>query len=243
MSKIFSGGMLLITMTIYFTLLSFIVASALNLQVEAFENTGTLDDVDGYEYISQFGGECSVPRSYYDAKTLNTYEVSGVRLPRLNCVNSPGVTSPDMCNAIHGCSWDTTSSGWWLWKEEYDTCLGTINATEYGMEMEYVLGNWRVAEHENSVAGKFWHMCNHPEVIYDKETCTEVFACTWLTIDDKINQQLQHTNVVRTFGNLLSFQYDWGFENPVLAGLMNFLLVVVPLLLVIIGIYSLIPFI
>lgn len=243
MSKIFQGGMLLIIMAIYFTMLSFIVASALNVQAESFQNTGVLDDIDGYSYIEQFGGECGTPRSFYDAKTLDIYEVRGTRVSRLNCVNSPGVTSPDMCNAIEGCSWNTTSSGWWLWKEEYQTCLGVINATSYGLEMEFVLGNWRVAEHENSESGKFWHPCNHPDVKYEKDICVDVFACSWYTIEDKINQQIQHTNVIRTFGNLLSFQYDWGFENPIVAGLLNFLLVVIPLLLVIIGIYSLVPFI
>lgn len=244
MSKIYFGGMLLITMSIYFTMLSFIVASGLNLELESQQNMVINDVGDGYQYIQQFGGECNIPRTYYDPRTLDTREVSSGRgLQRIECENSPGVQSPDMCNAIQGCSWNTTSSGWWIWREEYDTCLGTINGSAYDIETEIVFGYERIQNHENSIPGRFWNVCTHPEVIYNQSMCVDIFGCNWMTIEDKLEIQIQHTNVIRTFGNLLSFQYDWGFENQFIATLINFLLVVIPMLLVLIAIYSLIPFI
>ena len=248
MSKIYSGGILLVIMAIYFTLLSLIVSSDINFKAERFEKDGTIYDVDGYEYIRDFGGYCAAPRFKYDPQTLEINEFGRVDSKTLSCSNSPGVQSPDTCGQIEGCNWDTTTSGFWFWKEEYQTCLGTINASYYGIETGTMIGQEIVIPHDGTPETGFDPRqrvtpCDHESIKGDRNVCEGVFGCSWATIQDELESKARHTNVVRTFGSLLSFNHDWGFENPFISNLMTFLLVIIPMLLVIIGIYAMVPFI
>lgn len=240
----FQAGKWLILLFIYFTFFVLIVAS-----VNTFD--GEISDLNNYntsvssEDFQDMNYEftCEEPRYYYTANAEKDVYDKTAR-DRLHCSESYGVISNESCNDIEGCSWDFVTTGALWWKESDYYCLGYINSSYYGVDS--TTNGRRIASHENR---GFWSKinlfndpspCTHPNVIYNRTNCI-AFSCSWVEFDfsEKLNSP---SKIMRVIGDVFTFRHDFGFQNSTVTFLFKFIFLILPLIMLAIMIYLLLPF-
>lgn len=230
----FRGGMVVVIMVIYFTFFIAIVDSTEQMkgQIDT-RNVTELSYSSDYNLLSD--GYCNSPRYEFNSereRVLSSDERT------LACEVTAGVKGKEYCERLEGCYWDNATSGFWFWTTEGEaTCLGNVNHTYYNME-KYELSNF-IKYHNNS---NFWNtdtsVCNHPTVI-DNSTLCGFFSCTWS--EESFDADVSYKGIKGTVGDIFTFSYDFNEDNPTMKFLLNFLFVVVPLLILLIAVYTLIP--
>ena len=233
----YRAGLLIVLMLMYFTVFIVIVDSSNSIIAESSTNLSNYDYVntlEGYNLVG--GGYCANPRYEFNADTGEEKETNSPQY--LACELTKGVRNRDMCNNIEGCLWDNATTNYWLWTTTGEpTCTGTINASYYGMEKNTLSKTIKI--HENTEFFGQISVCNHPDVISNRSSCDDL-SCTW-TKDDISNVEPSYKGISSTFKEVFTFSYDFAVENETLKFFLNFLFVGIPLILMIIGIYFIIP--
>jgi hypothetical protein len=219
----------------------------------------SVTNADGDITASDLQSRCGEPRTLWKAngtvETSDDTELSNTRRSwirmSLNCDESVGVTDETVCNQIEGCSWETVSAcSWWtqLWcTGSTDTCTGNINGTYYGM-----------AESDSWFGGHY-AIKEDSAVVNDANVCTDynlsvtnctLLSCSWLGSEQlyalketeiKLSQNMWNV-AWNSVGQLITFRYDFGFDTYA-NWVTNFIIFYLPLLLLILAIYAIVPFI
>jgi hypothetical protein len=243
----FGAGIWFILLVVYFFFFVVIVNSVGVLDDIAGDYSGAATNVD---FTSLTGRTyCSDPRYAYDAATGQETVYSSSSRDRLFCEESIGVRDQTTCDSIAGCSWETVTTGFWFWTTVINaTCIGDINATAYGVDMtDPIIGRPRVMSHDSTGVFSSYtpfsspSPCDHENVIFNKTRC-EVFTCSW-TSEAPQETIKSATGIYDTVKTLFLFRYDFGFENAGLAVLANFIFIVLPLLMLIMALYFMLPII
>lgn len=244
----FGAGKWLIVLVIYFMFFILSVNSVQNLVNADNLNSDISLEINNYDFSGILGNSyCSNPRFSYDPATGEKEEYPKAFTDRLRCEESIGVLDQSTCDIIEGCTWENVTSGFWFWETtESASCIGDINATAYGIEVTTSIFRPRVAAHNNTgiYAANTPFLdptpCTHPEVLTNKTKC-DLFSCSW----EDINIQSSYTEpsrVLDTVGDLFTFRYDFGFDNDNYNYILNILTFVIPLLMLIVSIYYMLPF-
>ena len=240
----FGAGMFIVVIIIYFTLFIYTVNSAVNVsnEYDLTGNDSSLDSGgfhdDGIVNVDPVG-ECQNPRHRLNIDYgAGTYEEVPTGLAdTMNCQFTSGMLDNSTCESIAGCEWVVRS--YWFRSDE-TVCDGYIDGTEYDIDIRTnILGMQRVAEHNNTGIGERPSICNHPSVIHDQDLC-EAFLCTW---DTDQEQDVGYQTIYSTVKTLFTFQYDFGVDNAAITGILNFFLIALPLFVLLISVYLIIPFI
>lgn len=239
------AGTMFFVIFLYFVIFILVVDSTANINdVDSELNVTDFSGTQGNLYqIGYFGQVCNNPRSEYDP---NTAEVTESDDPdHLDCEKSRGVLRDDICNSIEGCNWENVTTGFWFWETTEDaTCLGTINASYYGIDTTTFLDNEIVASHSNTdtfndLYGTKKTICNHPNVIRNETLC-QTFSCTY----DFLQTDTQTTDlgsIKRTAGDVFTFRHDFDVDNSFMSFVLNFVFVILPILGLLIAIYFMLP--
>lgn len=227
---VFVAGVWILLLILYFTIFIFIVNGSQNISIESDYNlNSSLNNYDMFENT----GQCSLPRYFYSS---NTGEIKETKYPdNMDCRVNVGVTSSETCNSINGCNWTEVTSGFWLWKETFETCDGSINGSYYGIETTNFLGGVYSKTHDNVNFNDENNVCTHPSVIHNKSLCS-MFSCSWVETNKDI-EQVNYKTLMSSVSDLFTFKYDFGFDNSFIAYIMNFIFFVLPLFMLIIAIY------
>jgi len=242
------AGIGLIVAVIYFFFFIMIVNSAENVVGLGVSSDLVTIDLGAVEFDAIIGSSfCANPRNYYNADTGEQSIYTNAETDRLFCEESAGVLSSSTCNDISGCNWTSVTSGFWFWTTTSEpSCIGDINSTTYGIEKNNpFFGRPRIVSHNNT---GYWEsftpfddpsVCTHPNVIQNKTLCN-MFSCQWelVTADTSFNSV---GSVYSTISEVFTFRYDFGFTNQTLSLLMNFIFIVLPLLLLIVSLYFMLP--
>jgi len=247
----FQAGIFLIFAVAYFFFFILVVNSSENVAGLGATNTSLVNiDLGTVEFDAIIGSSfCTNPRSGYDATTGESYLYSNAQSDRLFCEESIGIKGSSICSDIAGCSWQNVTSGWWFWTSTTSaSCIGNINSSYYNIESTNpIIGRPRVKVHNNT---GYWatytpfndpSACEHPNVLLNKTLC-DMFSCSWeiATADTTFNSV---GSIYSTIAEVFTFRYDFGFSNEAIAVLMNFIFIVLPLLVLIISLYFMIPLI
>lgn len=230
----FRGGMVVVIMVIYFTFFIAIVDTTARIEGETSnQSINDLDYSSDYNLLSD--GYCNSPRYEYDNEGKRLI-ASDERA--LSCTITEGVRGKDYCERLEGCYWDNATTNYWLWTTIGEaTCLGNINHTYYGMD-KYAFSNF-MKPHNNT---NFWStdtsVCNHPTVIDNSSLCNYL-SCSWST--DSLEYDVSYKGIKSTVSDIFTFSYDFETNNATTSFILNFIFVIVPLLILLIAIYSLIP--
>jgi len=236
-------------MVLYFGLMAIIITLVSNLSGTTISTTGG-SDAESYE-----GNWCNTPRLIYEPYNQNPLDITQMTsyeykhtIASLDCGKTAGVTDSTSCASIDGCTWDAPSSFWniisfGLFGAGEDTCVGTV---DYGINAtgEY----WGYGENAYT-DGEVVATCDYPDVKYNETLCN-AFSCTWsytdgiedLDINAEQNKGM-FKSTMKTIGSMLTLKFDYGFDNATARILLNLLLFWIPLLVMIIAIYQLIPLI
>lgn len=239
----FMAGIFIVLIIFYFTMFVYIVNSTdIISQHYGLENgvsnaTGEFVNDGIVDFDPE--GVCQNPRYKYmvdfAAETVDTRPM--MRTESLACINTQGVTDNVTCNSIPGCEWEVQS--FWF-REDKATCAGVVDAAQLGIEVDSsFFGTDIVARHDNSRPTKRVSVCDHPEVVLDEDRC-DLFGCTWETDPDT---DIGYDNIFNTVTTVFTFNYDFGLENAMLVSILNFLFIGLPMLLLVMSIYFIIPFI
>ena len=246
----FGSGILFIVLVVYFFIFILVVSSSEKISALAETNdTIVTINLGNVEFDAIIGSSfCTDPRYYYNAETGEKKKYNLNEYDRLFCEESVGILSQDICDDISGCKWENVTSGWWFWKTVEDaSCIGNINSTYYGIaQTTVVIGRPRIESHNNTGVWAIYtpfsdpSACQHPNVIRNKTLC-DMFSCSWtpVTPDSSFKSV---GNVYSTMSDVFSFRYDFGFANQGLSLFMNFIFIVLPLLILIVSLYFMIPF-
>lgn len=236
----FGGASWLVLLLFYFTMFILIVYSAETIG----DNIGNAS-IDSYEDI--FGrislGEyyCDSPRYKIDPNTAERSEYVGSFSKSLKCLESRGVIDETTCNNIAGCTWENVTSGWWIFESTDDaSCLGTIDALSYGVNVTLELGVNVTAEHSGT-EDRTWYSfypkditpCNHPAVL-ESQTLCNTFSCTW-------SEYVPSTDKKSTIGEvtkeLFTFSYNFNEDNDTLNFILHFIFIIIPAFMLVVAIY------
>jgi len=239
------GASVFFFLFIYFVVFILVADGADSMGTENDDiNVTDFSGTDGGLYgIGYFGQVCNTPRYEYDPESTDVSETNDP--DHLDCERTKGVLRSDICNSIEGCSWENVTSGFWFWETTEDaTCLGSINASYYGIDTTSFLGREVVVEHSNTEVfrdryGSKKSICNHPNVVRNESLCN-TFSCTF----DFLQTDLEDTglsSIRRTAGDVFTFRYDFDVENSVLSFVINFVLVILPMIALLISIYFMLP--
>ena len=243
----FGATTFFILATIYF-IFFIIVANASENLGSMSESDYVTVELDGIEFDALMGSSyCTNPRFKFDPQTGEKSEYGSAWVDSLKCEESAGVLSQSSCETITGCAWENVTGGWWFWETtESASCIGDINATSYGVSQTTpVLGRSYVTGHTNTgLWAKYTPFsdsspCEHPSVLKDIELCS-TFSCTWEKVTPETTFNSVST-IYGTVGDIFTFRYDFGFESTGLTLLVNFLFIILPLLILILSVYYMIP--
>lgn len=231
-------------MVLYFGLMAIIITLVSNISGTTITTTGGT----GGLYVGEW---CNQPRTMYeqfitdpiDTLSMNSY-VFKHTVASLDCGKTAGIIDQTSCETIDGCAWSDPAN----WFQQLfgmggvDTCTGTIG---YGINSTYIIGFGNTASTNGSVVAT----CDYPSVKYNETLC-EVFSCTWSYTDgvedlDITTEQNagMFKKTMKTLGSMLTLQFSYGFTNPTASLLLNLLLFWIPLIILLIAIYQLIPLI
>lgn len=237
---------------VYFILMTFIV-TVIKMSVAGGE---IASDLDMSKVI-----RCDDPREVfypYSTEHNSTDDMTSPNAIRegvssIDCSMSIGVLSSDTCSQIHGCSWESPTPSFWeqfmWWKNTtvMPTCMGTFNTTYYSLNTTTSVffpalnSKMAIAAHNySSLVNGVGSICSSPSVINNNSRC-ELFSCSWGSnkrISDVMQEQIKFDNSIgsnmwKTIGELVSFQFDFGIESDFINYFLNFFVFYLPLLLLI----------
>lgn len=172
------------------------------------ELTPDIKDIEDNYSVSY----CSNPRYKYDPTTLESVEMRMSELATIDCSESIGVKSKNICESIEGCSWSNISlnKGWWnIFCKLYSgacsgsiqSCNGTIDTDSYGISSTDGL----IDEYSTNISSIYIDIfkaidiaqvtrdvspCLHPVIMPDQHACY-LFGCTWNIDAYSINNSYQ----------------------------------------------------
>jgi len=237
-----TGAKWLMMILVYFALMTFIVG-LVNMTMET--DVGSEADTTGTY--------CGGPREIYEPYNPDPLEQEEIGWimekyysAHIDCSKSAGILGQDVCEEIEGCEWGT-SSGWFgsLFGSSDDTCIGTFNHSflENNTVNIGILG-LGVAEYNLTDDEESNFICTHPDV-YDNQTLCEEFSCTFKyreSISDFEGDDIRPRlgllgSIWDVTKDMVSFQFDFGFDESSLNFILNFLLFWLPLIGVGLSIY------
>jgi len=239
----FKAGGMFVLMIIYFIV--FIASVSLGEQINQESSEINVESqIEGLEgYYNDFSKICITPRFEYDPDTADITESNDPN--NLLCEKSKGVLSKTICESIEGCSWENVTNGFWFWKStEPASCLGNINGTAYGIETKTFLGQNYVSDHNNTEYFEDNYniknsVCTHPNVIKNKTLC-DTFSCSYNRLDTP-EPEANLNSIKNSVGDIFTFRHDFGFESTTAQFFGNLLFVVLPLIMLAISIYFMLP--
>lgn len=222
MTKLWAG-VTIIGISIYFILLI-----ALTTYGEAWANEvginfggNATDSVSLNQSIEQ-QSSCDYPRYRYTPD--GEQSKFNFDLDNTDCGISVGALGENECNAVQGCSWENTTSGFLFFSSQEESCVGDINKTYY---------NDGVATSKD--------MCLMDGLQGDKSNCQKLGCTVYEPQDDFGSGDVGFLSMFQQVSDLFTFRYDFGFEG-ILSVVSTLLLVWLPSLIVLLCLYILSPF-
>ena len=247
-----TGAKWLIMLLLYFTVMTVIVTLVSDITPTPISTTG------GYDLGSNTSAVgCSLPRTYYqldipdggsDWYVAQSYANTPDETGHIQCENSKGQLSNTTCLAISGCDWEEEKVFWFFGTGDY-SCVGVINETwintsdietfhYIGYDLNYIVyddglnstGLWE----DRPVQG----ICGYDAVV-DNQTRCEEMSCTWGITSHQIDYfTAQDIEVELGMGKkiwtvvkeMVTFKFDFGFENGTANFILNFLIFWLPLI-------------
>ena len=241
----FKSGVWVILLFLYFVLFIIIVNT-----VDGVTNS-TTNDIDDTVTGFSTGYVCDAPRYRWNPSNGEYTEFKHGFLALLDCDNSIGVESQSRCESIGGCSWaNTTDSDFWYWitfgiigsetitkKCKGNMSFSGVNVTSHtggDTVSPFIEPSYYFNSEEESI-----NLCRHPVISLNSTACL-LAGCTW-TKYDYTNNLDNPSNILNTMGTIFAFRYDFGTTGTT-STLLNIFLVLIPLLMLIFGIYFSLPF-
>lgn len=242
----FKAGQWVVILFFYFTVLIIIVAASDNLYGEIYV-TGEAG-IEGYDnLLFMTDAACENPRFKYNPTTGESSQYNRGQVDSLDCSQSYGTLSKNDCDSITGCSWDNVTSGFWFWKSIDEGCTGYIDSDSYGVDSKVkdLFGGISVKPHDTYTAFSSSNVksispCNHANVVRDEELC-RLFSCSWVSVDFTENYD-KPSSILKTMGSVFTFKYDFGIENNLLSWILRFMFIVLPLIMLMVSVYMMLPF-
>lgn len=226
-----TGAKWFVVIIIYFAVMTFIVGLIGQTAGTSFGN----------ESVS-IGTYCDSPRDIHIAYSEDVIDWDSTIAfnwknhydAHIECKRSAGVLGQDTCESIEGCIWDTPT--FWYIPLGSATCIGTMNQsfitttgthnTIYGEEID---------DFDDINGDNTDIICEHPTVL-NNETLCNIFSCSWyyhtganeLEIDEPKLSGLKA--VWNTAKEMITFRFDFGFNDPSLMIILNFLVFYLPLI-------------
>jgi len=234
-----TGAKWFVTILIYFVVMTFTVGLIGQLTATTIGSETALS-----------GTYCDEPRDVYEPYSVNPLDQTDITFnwrnhyqAQIECGESAGVVGQSACETLDGCSWDAPS-GLWAWiSGADDTCIGELNytfitsegthSTLYGEEIDTFLD----INGDNSDI-----ICEHPDILYNQTLC-EAISCSYIAHSGAEDLKLDTPklsvlgNLWKTAKDMVSFRFDFGFDDANLSYLVNFLVFYLPLLGLIISGY------
>jgi len=169
-------------------------------------------------------------------------------------------SSNDICDAIDGCSWEQGKILWIIPSGDY-SCVGEFNHTWINeTDTETHLGDLYISYLDDD-GGVFVDrpvrgICGYAPVLDNQTRCLEM-SCSWgVKINDIDYFTANQINDIDGFGqgkslfgttwdvvkDLVTFRFDFGFDNGSANFLLNLLIFWIPLIALILAIVQFIPF-
>jgi hypothetical protein len=244
-------------LVLYFFIMTFLVGLISSVGVVA---------VDSATLVT--GTFCDDPRNAYESYNINPVGFSDIATTftettkiqsSIECDESIGVINNETCVAISGCVWEDTNS-WWqnlIDAEDVFTCTGHFDWFDANETMSGIPTNWRIRPMETSYEGLDYSVCHHPDVIENQTRCEQA-SCTWRAINNAPSVLFDPNNINlnadtsvfkstwRATKDMFLFRFDFGFEDDggVLSPtyFLTFLIFWLPLFLLLLAIYQMLPF-
>lgn len=215
------AGKWAIGVLVYFVLLSFILSLANAISTEYDLDFITSSSIDELSNGTTTIGTCEDPRYYVNSGGELKEEFVG---NRKSCASTLGVYDSDTCSTIQGCTWDNITTGFWWWTSTgAESCIGDINVTYYNNGSG--IGTTRV--------------CDMYTLSSDEASCNAI-GCTW---NDGSAESITYATVSSLFVDLFTFDISFGFENDFFNNFIILLLIYVPLIILAVAIYFMLPII
>lgn len=204
-----------------FCLLYLILAYAVTASVTAYntENINVSGNESVQDSLSLSGGSCQGPRERGDV--FSSFD-------SLKCTSTP-VEDENVCNEINGCSWSNATTTL-LFFETAASCRGTINATAYDSTAQ--------VNSDTLTSPGFCELSGYDN---DRATCERV-GCQWVDAQNiEVTPTSGFSTVTSTIGVLSGFRADIIGLPPLVSFLYSMFTFYIPLVLLIISIYYMIP--
>lgn len=248
----FKAGIWFSLISLYFMLFIVLVSSSQSFgaEINATSSGSVVSGGDVPNVLQSVGQEetrCVLPRKAY-APDSTSYRVSPLSL---KCENSAGGISESNCNEIAGCTWGSVNESTLtsiinfitFQSTANETCNGYINITspEYG-------GEFVRNPLPNAFASSKTNVCNLPNV-QDSPYYCGLLGCTiesrtvGLSGGTSFESVLSAGNLFSVVGNLITFNYDFGFESEALSLVLTLVFFYLPLILWVVSLYFAIPII
>lgn len=212
----FRAGSLFVFVLIYMILAYAITAGITSVSAADINVTGNESVQDS---LSLSGGTCEPPRERGDIFAS---------FDSLRCTSTP-VEDEAVCNDINGCTWSNATSTL-LFFETSASCDGVINATSYDSTAQ--------TDEESLVEPEFCEL----EGFDDSQSTCEQVGCTWINPDEtQVTASSGFSTVTSTFGVLSGFRADIIGLPSMVGWLYAMFTFYIPLVLLLISIYYMIP--
>jgi hypothetical protein len=220
----------------------------------------SVTNLDGDITATDLQSRCGNPRTLWningsiqvsDDTGLSSRERAWIGVS-LTCKESVGVTAQSSCEQIEGCSWSSVSICPWYYSwcgETQNTCTGNINGSFYGISPEGT-GIFSGNHYAGSGVGITTNAVDICEDFDLNVSSCLLLSCSWLGSEQlynirqeeiKLNQNMWNV-AWNSVGQLITFRYDFGFDTYA-NWVTNFIIFYLPLLLLILAIYAIVPFI
>lgn len=249
-----TGAKWMIMLVLYFTLMTVVVSLIISIASSSIAPTG------GYDITTNSTGVyCSLPRTTYEPwvengeQTIRATSSDDIHNPNprnnadwlgtLECKYSRGQLGQDQCESISGCEWEQYQLFWFIGVGDY-TCRGEYNHSWINeSDTQIFLGDLYISyddglENDIFVDRPDYGICEYEPVKNNQTRCLDM-GCTWGKVTKDID--LFSSTDVGLNGNMLStmwdvikdmvsFRFDFGFDNTTVNFILNFLIFWLPLI-------------
>jgi hypothetical protein len=219
----FSAGLAFIGILVYMVLAFVLTAGMTSFSTGSGAGELNVTGSEGIqESLQLYGGVCEGPRER--ASIFDSFN-------SLSCDSIPGAASEGSCNLIEGCAWENESTSFFLF-DSPATCGGRVNASFYD---------------QNAVYGASTRYLSSPDVcdlsgLDTSQRDCELLGCNWVDASDyQIGATSGFSTVVSTLGALTGFNASIIGLDGLLAFLYSVFAFYIPLVLLIIAIYFMLP--
>ena len=225
------GAKWFVVILIYFAVMTFIVSLI-----------GFVSDTTIGTSSNSTGTYCGSPRNIYEAYEGTPKDLSDVGWvwknyyeAHIDCSLSAGILGQANCESLSGCEWDTPTFLWWATGDA--TCIGEMNYTFMNSTQQIGLLGTGIADFVNPQGEDSKFICEHPSVRNNKTLCEDL-SCTWKyrsgldTFDGQvIEPKLSMLGTMwDTAKDMVTFRFDFGFDNTLLNTMLYFLIFWLPLI-------------